>query len=259
MKYPICDMHIHTNYSCDSEVKLETHCLEALEKGVKIICFTDHVECNCNDHGCGFYNPENFFAEFMPLKEKFKSELTILCGVEFAEPHLYRKELTKYHVLPYDYILGAVHWWYENMWASEVVKRGIPTEVSYKHYWDEVLLAVKSGGFNSLAHMDFPKRYHGELLYDANQISEICTEMVRADICLEINTSSLRIGNANVSMPDKELLEIYKSCGGKNVTFGSDTHRSGEIGNGYPYVKDIVDYFGFEEVTFIQKEMQRLK
>ena len=258
MKNPLCDMHIHTYYSCDSEVRFETHCLEALEKGIKTICFTDHVECNCNDHGCGFYNPERFFAEFIPLKEKYKNELTILCGVEFAEPHLYREELTKYQVLPYDYILGAVHWWYENMWASEVVKKGIPVEVSYRHYWNEVLLAVKSGGFNCLAHMDFPKRYHGELLYEKNQISEICTEMVRANICLEINTSSLRKDSANGTMPDKELLEIYKSCGGKYVTFGSDAHRSGEMGSGYLYMKDLIDYFGFEEVTFIQKEMRKV-
>ncbi len=37
------DIHIHTEFSCDSEAKMEDYILEAKKKGITTICFTDHV------------------------------------------------------------------------------------------------------------------------------------------------------------------------------------------------------------------------
>ena len=47
----------------------------------------------------------------------------------------------------------------------------------------------------------------------------------------EINTSSLRNGSGG-TMPDQELLDIYKICGGSRVCLGSDAHFSEHIGAG---------------------------
>ena len=44
------DMHIHTEFSCDSEAKIEDYILEANKKGISTICFTDHVDLNTNDN-----------------------------------------------------------------------------------------------------------------------------------------------------------------------------------------------------------------
>ena len=46
---------------------------------------------------------------------------------------------------------------------------------------------------------------------------------------IEINPSSLRKGY-NETMPGKELLEIYKACGGRYVTIGSDAHEVKDLG-----------------------------
>lgn len=192
----ICDMHVHTKYSCDSETKL-----------------------------------------------------TLLCGIEFAEPHLYQAELAEYTKLPYDYILGSVHFWYNNMFPSQMVDTQIPVEVCYKHYWNEVLAAVKAGGFDAIAHLDFPKRYYGELQFNTEILHEICREMIKNNICPEINTSSLRRNNKE-AMPDKELLAIYKSCNGKYVTIGSDAHNVGDLAADNKYAKNLIDYFGFTEIYF---------
>ncbi len=40
-------------------------------------------------------------------------------------------------------------------------------------YWQEVLKTVKVGGFDALGHMDFPKRYYGEIYYEEATINEI--------------------------------------------------------------------------------------
>jgi len=251
------DMHIHTKYSCDSTAELEAYCAEAIKKGVSAICFTDHVDYNVKDCGYGYYNAKEFLREFSHVKEKYRGSLTLLCGVEFAEPHLYQDKLAELSALPYDYILGTLHFWYKDMFPSSMIEAGIPAETCYKHYWDEVLAAVKAGGFDALGHMDFPKRYYNSLIFDHDKINEISTEMARKNICLEINTSSLG-KNIAETMPDKEILSIYKSCGGKYVTIGSDAHTADQLAAGYTYAKKLIDYFAFEEVIFAQRKMHNI-
>ena len=249
----IHDMHVHTKYSCDSDAELEAYCPEAIKRGVKTVCFTDHVDYNVFDHGYGYYKADGVLKDFAHIKEKYRGEPDFLCGVEFSEPHLYQDKLKEYSDLPYDYILGSVHYWHENMFPTEMIKAKIPVEICYEKYWDEILSAVKNGGFDVLAHIDFPKRYYKQLIFDPEKIREICNIMIQNNICLEINTSSLRKDLAE-SMPDKEILSIYKACGGKYITVGSDAHKADELAADYHYAKGLIDFFGFEEIIFHQRE-----
>lgn len=248
----ICDMHVHTKYSCDSKAELEAYCLEAIKKGIHMVCFTEHIDYNINDYGYDYYNAKEFFSDFLHLKEKYNGKLTLLCGIEFAEPHLYQDKLAEYLKLPYDYILGSVHCFYKDMFPARMVKEGIPVEICYEYYWNEVLATVKSGGFDVLAHIDFPKRYYNKLIIDSDKLYEICGELINKNICLEINTSSLRKNTAE-TMPDKSILEIYKSCGGKYITIGSDAHNAEDLAADYLYAKGLIDFFGFQEVVFKQR------
>jgi len=249
MSKKFCDMHIHTKYSCDSPIGLEAYCLKAIREGIGIICFTDHVDSNPNDVGYGFYNAEKYFNEFDIVKEKYGRELTILSGIEFAEPHTYPEILSRYSSFNYDYIMSTIHFWYENMYPSAMLDAGISTKICYEYYWEEVLKAVVAGGFDCLGHMDFPKRYYKQLVFDQDKIAEIFSEMVGKNISLEINTSTLR-QNLAETMPDKELLSIYRDCGGRYVTTGSDTHIPDDLSYGYEYVKKLIGHFGFNEVYY---------
>jgi len=253
MTRAVRDLHIHTRHSCDSSAALAAYCAQALRQGVGTLCFTDHVDYNPSDHGFGYYNPDAFFSDFLYIKEKYRGKLTLLCGIEFSEPHLYRDELAALSKLPYDYILGSVHYWYRDMFPSRMVKEGVPVEVCYALYWEEVLATVKAGGFDALGHFDFPKRYYDRLIIDTDKLHEICIAMVQNHICPEINTSSLR-KNAAEPMPGREILSIYNSCGGKYVTVGSDAHRPEELAAGNAQARELIDYFGFEEIIFMRRE-----
>jgi len=257
MKNLICDMHVHSKYSCDSDIELEAYCLGAIQKGIHAICFTEHIDYNVNDYGYGYYNSQEFFNTFSYLKEKYKSTLTILCGIEFAEPHLYQDKFLEYSKLPYDYILGSIHFWYKDMFPTRMIKAEVSAKVCYEYYWNEVLAAVNIGGFDALAHIDFPKRYYNQLIINTDKLHEICNKMVQNNICLEINTSSLR-KNVIESMPDKEILSMYKSCGGKYITIGSDAHNVDELSADNVYAKNLIDYFDFIKVIFTQRKMQNL-
>ena len=252
MTRTICDLHIHTKFSCDSTAELESYCLRALQEGVGIICFTDHVDNNPYDDGFGFYKTKSFFDEFYRVKEKYGKKLTVLCGIEFGEPHMYSDILSEYSALDYDFILATVHFWYENMYPSHMVDKGISVEKCYEYYWDEVLKTVQAGGFDCLGHLDFPKRYYKQLAFDSNKLSVIFREMVSNNISLEINTSNLRMGMTK-TMPDKELLSIYSDCGGKYVTIGSDAHRAEDLAANNAYAQELIDYFNFNEIYYSKR------
>ncbi len=40
----IADYHLHTDHSGDSKAPMETQILTGIEKGLKIMCFTDHYD-----------------------------------------------------------------------------------------------------------------------------------------------------------------------------------------------------------------------
>ncbi len=233
------DLHVHTNHSCDSKVTIEQYCEKAIKIGLKYICFTDHIDFNKADYGYGYYNANKFFEDFNDAREKYSDKINILSGVEFSEPHIYKKEFDEFRKLSYDFILGSIHFWFNDMFPSEMVKCNFPVEIAFEKYWEEVYKAVSYGGFDSMAHIDFPKRYYKKCIWTSEQINDIFTEMVKNGIALEINTSSLRKGLTE-SMPDKEFLNIYQDVGGVKVTIGADTHSIEELAQGYDYANNLI-------------------
>lgn len=233
------DLHVHTHHSCDSSASIDDYCRKAIENDVKYICFTEHVDFNKADSGYGYYDANKFFDEFNAARHKYSHKLTLLCGIEFSEPHVYKKEFEMYRKLPYDFILGSIHYWIGDMFPSELVKNNIPADIVFEKYWEEVYKAVSYGGFDTLAHMDFPKRYYKKCIWNRAQISDIFKEMIKKDIALEINTSSLRKGLTE-SMPSKEFLNIYEGMGGEKVTIGADTHSPEELASGYEYADSLI-------------------
>ena len=112
----IADMHVHSTFSPDGISTMEEQCIAALEKGERIICFTDHVDYNVAEKNNGIIKDnskanfiiEEYLIEIDRLRKKYP-ELKILKGIEFSEPHLFKKEFERYSQYPFDYILGSVH------------------------------------------------------------------------------------------------------------------------------------------------------
>jgi len=220
-----CDLHVHTHYSSDSTAVMEDYCLTAIKLKLDCICFTDHVDCDPNDFGYGFYNADDYFDEFNRTKEKYGDKLTILSGMEFGEPHLYKKEFDILLKYPYDFIIGSLHWWYNHMFPSQMVAQNVSAEDCYANYWTEMYNMVSYGGFDCVGHFDFPKRYYKEVIYDGNVIKDIFAVMKKNKLYLEVNTSSLRRG-LDENMPNYDVLKLYD---GEYYTTGSDSHFAYEL------------------------------
>jgi len=253
----ICDMHIHTHHSCDATASMEEYCEQALMTGVDMLCFTDHVDHNPNDNGCGLYNASLFFDEYIKARDRYSAQLTLLCGIEFSEPHVYCDEFVRYAGLPYDFILGSVHFWYRDMFPSDMVRKGIPADKAFRSYWNEVEKAVSFAGFDCFAHLDFPKRYYGNAIWQAEQMSRIFKKMNQNCISLEINTSLYKKGMTE-TMPETDLLALYKSCGGKYITIGSDAHKAIDLAKNRDTARRNAVLTGLDEVYYLHRIQKRI-
>lgn len=247
------DLHIHTHYSCDSKTTMQQYCQQAIKTGVSILCFTDHVDYNPADIGYGYYKPNEFFEEFNYSKAKYKGQVELTSGIEFAEPHLYRDELEELKKLPYDFILGSMHFWYKDMFAGTMVSNGIPAETCFEYYFKELLKSVEAGGYDSLAHFDFPIRYYKKAMYPSGIIDDILSTMIKNDIALEINTSSLRNGLTD-TMPNTSIIKRFHKLGGRYITFGADSHTITDLAADYDMANTIVEALSLIPVYFKKRE-----
>ncbi len=242
------DLHIHTNFSCDSQAKMEQYIKQAIAADVEWICFTDHIDWNKDDFGYDYYRADAFFENYNLVKNRYNDRLKICAGIEFAEPHLYVEKLTQLSKYPYDFIIGSIHW-IGDMFPCQSAREKYSAKEFYTLYWEEVLATVKQGGFDCLGHIDFPKRYYGEIYYQDSKMKDIFKYLLDKDMVMEINTSSLRKGHSE-TMPGKELLQIYKDCGGKYVTIGSDAHEAKDLAADNHEAKKMIGELGLQEVVY---------
>lgn len=246
------DLHVHTEFSCDSEAKMEQYAEAALAKGINTLCFTDHVDLNPNDYGYNYYAPDRYFENYRKVRDKYAGRVKLLAGIEFGEPHLYADKLKELSVYPYDYIIGSIHW-IGDMFPCQKVREQYSAKEFYTLYWEEVLKTVKHGGFDALGHIDFPKRYYGEIYYEETKVREIFKHLLDKDMVIEINTSSLRKGHSE-TMPGDELLAMYKDCGGRYITVGSDAHEVPDVGADGNIARELLRKYKLQEVVYEQRK-----
>lgn len=97
-----------------------------------------------------------------------------------------------------------------------------------------------------------PKRYYGEIYYEEAKVREIFKHLLDKDMVIEINTSSLRKGHSE-TMPGDELLALYKDCGGRYTTVGSDAHEVLDMGADGGAARTLVHGYGLQEVVYEQR------
>ncbi len=231
------DMHIHSEYSCDSESNIHDICTAAIEKGLEYICITDHVDFNKNDYGCDYYNAEAYLEDLNQCKDEFKNEITLLSGLEFSEPHIYKKEFKALKSMGYDMTIGSIHWLGEHFIGQRKLLE-LNREDIQRQYFEELIEMINSSDINVVGHLDRPKIIFKEMPLISEYIDEILSSIIKRDIAIEINTRALRKG-WNDLMPSKGIIRKYIEMGGNKIVVGSDAHIVEEIGAGYQEIPSI--------------------
>ncbi len=75
------DVHMHTDFSHDSDSTPEQMAEGAIEKGLEVICFTDHYDKDNMDWGPeDIFDPEKYFEKMVQIREKYKDRICIRIG-----------------------------------------------------------------------------------------------------------------------------------------------------------------------------------
>ena len=256
----LVDMHVHSSYSADSDTGLAEYADRAGELGLKGLCFAEHADYNPAEEHFGFFSYQDFTLSFQALQDSLgegKNKLFLLKGIEYSEPHLYSKKFQQLKKKKFDMIMAAVHWVKGGFVGNEEIIAEYPPREIFACYYDKLLKTARFGGFDVLAHFDFPRRYLGAEAAEgfAEIEREILKKLVEQNIALEINTSPVRKAGLE-PMPSARILSEYYRLGGQMVTLGSDAHSLEELGRDLEQAYRVVREIGltagyFKSRTFI--------
>jgi histidinol-phosphatase (PHP family) len=262
----VFDYHVHSTYSVDCAIAMEDSCRAAIAAGVTEIAITDHVDHVPADPGYGYYRPEEYLRELERVQAEFAGTLTVLRGVEVDYNDSTVEHVARFmeeHGDHYDFVIGSVHYYSDGAMIFPDYFAGRSLEEVYLPYFDQVERAVDAGWFDSIGHLDLPKRYapktHRD--YDPERFRErllpIFDKMIARGVAFEINTSGLR-QTPRTSMPGPAIVRWYVDCGGRLITTGTDSHATQTVGAGLAKTLDMLTLCGIDAVASFRERKATL-
>ena len=261
------DMHMHTWFSTDSEACPRDMADEAVRKGLKTICFTDHFDKDDLEWGEeGIFDVDAYFAEMQKLQEEYAGKLNIRIGIELGlRTYLkdYYEELTKKY--PFDFVIGSVHnvpykkdaegnILYTDPAAEKLFTDRTDKE-AYRLMMETTLENVRTSDcFQTLGHLDYVVRYgksrEKEYSYTdyADIIDEILKLLIEKEKGLEVNSAGLKYG-LPFAHPHPDVLKRYRELGGEIITIGADAHKPEHIAYDFAKAEEILKFCGFKYYT----------
>lgn len=268
MKYQYAsDCHTHSDCSPDGESPAGEMLRQAGALGLYAYTLTDHCECQKYEER---YRGRVALAKrtMQELAPQAPKGLNFYFGLELGQP---TQNLPAAEQLvsgeTYDFILGSLHDLKsgENFGAIyRTIRAGgdpPPRETVnalLEEYFVELLEIAQWGKFDSLAHVTYPLRYlfpagsRPDCRAQQELLEAVLSELIKQGKALELNTS--RLGRDDgPKLPDLEMLQLYRSLGGKLITLGSDAHRAGDLAQGIDLGMELLQAAGFTEFAVYEK------
>ena len=255
----ICDCHIHSRNSHDSNERIANIACKAAEKSIGVIALTDHCDIQ-------YYYERDIAGRISRSLEEARqtaaefADLKILGGIELGDciwSQTYTDEILKSH--QYDVVIGSVH-------AVKSLCGGEPYSVldfgnfsqaeldEYMiQYFKDVLQTMQILPCDVMAHLTCPLRYingkYGHTIDSRRYESEIIPileHIIENNIAMEINTSGEAL------MPCEWILARYKEMGGYLITLGSDAHIAENVGKNMDCAIAMLKKYGFKFYCYYQ-------
>ena len=221
----IADYHLHTDHSGDSKAPMETQILTGIEKGLKIMCFTDHYDPDFPYENIPDVSPGTFELSYAPYREEY---------LEMRDRYKDRISHTDYDfVIGSNHLCGGTDPYYPDFLKTRTQEEALAL------YLEDTLLNIRAfPGIDSCGHLDYVARYlpERERFYTysafAELIDPILSELINRGIALEVNTAPLTKGMRYFN-PLPDILSRYREMGGELITIGSDAHVPERIAGCY--------------------------
>ena len=254
----LADFHLHSEHSTDSEAPIADMIKSAVDKGLKTICFTEHMDKGFP--GCEKYpapafevNVDSYLYDLVTKKKEFEKDIEVYFGLEMGlQESVFKENAIVARSHEFDFIIGSIHLVegkdvYEPDFFDEITGKAAVTR-----YFKTILSNIKRfQNFDVLGHMDYIVRRlpEGEDFYKPSDysdiIDEILTFLVENEKGIELNTSQLLKGFKNAN-PHIDILKRYKELGGDIITIGSDAHKPENVGAKFDVAEEIMKDVGFK-------------
>ena len=256
-----CDYHMHTEFSTDSEASVKSMLDASVERGLRTVCITDHLDLDYpEDEELG---PEPFqldlkeyFKMLTKVREEYRGKLNVRIGVELGlQPHLgnaYEKLAGEY---PFDFVIGSLHL-VQGMdpYYGKVFEGKTDGEVYRQAFRETLHCLEKVSSFDVLGHLDYVVRYGRnkaqEYSYRAfsDEIDEILKKLISEGKGLEMNMGGIKYG-LGFANPHPDVLKRYRELGGEIVTVGAYAHRPEHVAYDFEEAGEILKSCGFHYYT----------
>ncbi|CAN5705369.1 histidinol-phosphatase HisJ family protein [soil metagenome] len=249
------DYHVHTEFSVDCKIPMAEQCEAAIAAGVTEIAFTDHVDHEPADPGLGYWDGPRYFESVAKCREAYGDRLTILAGVEVDFNERIAGEVERFvGAHSFDFVIGSVHYGEDGAIIFQDYFEGRTWDEVYLPYIERLKLAAKTGWFDTLGHIDLPKRYAPKDRRDydplrfKSALQELYAVLIEQEVAFEINTSGLR-QTPKTSMPGPAIARWYVEAGGTLITTGTDSHAPQHVGTGLAQTYDMLELSGIESIA----------
>lgn len=254
----IYDTHMHCDYSCDSEMKLEDALAAATEQGVGLTV-TEHWDYDYPTNPDAFtFDIDEYFARFMPLRSD-----KALIGIEIGmQTHTAEadKKIAQSHA--FDYVLASIHCIGRRDLYEPTCYEGRTRQQIVEEFLHESITCLEQErDFDAFAHIDYICRYwpypgaERELrLSDAPELFDrLLTLLIEKNKPIEINTR--RLDDAAAVAGLLSLYKRYHELGGRFCTLGSDAHYKEHVGRRLQETLELAKECGLTPVYFKARKM----
>lgn len=236
------DLHVHSEFSIDSQSELESIAKVAKSRGLKYVGINDHYEMRFGKLKYGFDT-----EEFLRAARSVKSEVSILKGVEWGWDC--EGEIPNFD--GFDYVSLSVHR------CDEPTEK---IEACYENILKRMIRCVEMADFDVLDHFDFVRRYMPGTPPMPDHLRPLAYEVLRIisekGSAIELNTEGFSI----FGKPHPPIW-ILKAMLKMRIplTIGSDAHNLDDIGRDVDKALNLIRDIGFKEVViFKNREMEAL-
>ena len=262
----ICDYHTHTCFSFDGYKSStpDSLCRSAIEKNISDIAITDHFECNFTD-GSHYppYDCNSAYDAICAAREKYSDKINLTYGIEIGQANQCPKEAEKLlKAKNFEFVIASLHnltnqpdFYYIDFSKLDDNRQ---IGIWFDQYINELSAIVDTvEQIDTIGHLTYMQRYIAlcgkqyDFTRHYEKLSDFFDKIIKRKIALEVNVSTLSKG-LGFAMPDKSILLLYKDCGGKLITLGSDAHTPEGLGKCIQDGFNLIRCVGLDEVTVVR-------
>jgi len=164
----------------------------------------------------------------------------------------------------WDYVVGSVHFLRDeavDMRGDWDIWRSADPDKVWRHYFETLGEAARTGMFDILAHPDLVKVWGDRAPVpegDLRRFYDLAMDgIAESGVAIEVSTGGLRKPVGEV-YPDRAFLEMCLEAGCP-VALSSDAHLPEDLGHGYEPTLDWLSEVGVSELAVFERRSRRLE